>query len=100
MIPPAAQRVHEPTPWSNIPFFPNHLAYRPENLLPPVARYDPEDENSLLGLGGENVDVVTIIQMPREPWPPGREVTEEEEVTKEWSGIHLGVLKMDVGAST
>jgi hypothetical protein len=68
-------------------------------LFPPNARFDVNDPTSLDTLSGEHVEVVTIIQMPREPWPVGREVLEEEEVTKEWSGIHVGVLRMDVGGS-
>ena len=39
---------------------------------------------------------MTIIQMPREPWPADREVAEEEQVVKEWSSIELGMVKMSV----
>lgn len=36
--------------------------------------------------------------MPMPPWPAGREVSEEEEVGKEWGGIELGMVRMDVGS--
>jgi hypothetical protein len=51
---------------------------------------------SLDALNGEYVEVMTIIQMPKPAWPEEREVPEEEEVIKEWNGIELGVMKIDV----
>lgn len=81
---------------SAIPYFPNHLAYRAESLLPPPSRFQADNMESLGGLDGEHVEVLTIIQMPKEAWPEGREVPEEEEVMKEWAGIELGSMKIDV----
>ncbi|WWC87675.1 uncharacterized protein L201_002566 [Kwoniella dendrophila CBS 6074] len=37
--PPPPEHKIEPIPWSNIPFFPNHLAYRPESLLPTPSKF-------------------------------------------------------------
>jgi len=55
--------------------------------------------SSLDGLAGERVEVLTIIQMPTPPWPAERQVSVEEEVIKEWSGIELGMVRMDVSAA-
>lgn len=97
IIPPSEKLTTEPPPFSPIPYFPNHLAYRPDSLLPPPSRFKAESPETLNGLSGEEVEILTIIQMPREPWPEGREVAEEEEVVKEWSNIELGLVKIGVG---
>lgn len=88
-----------PPPASTLPYFPNHLAYKAESLLPPPSRFKADNPDSLEGLDGEHVEVLTIIQMPKENWPEGREVPEEEEVMKEWAGIELGSMKIDVSSS-
>ena len=96
IIPPVEERRHDPPPVSSLTYFPNHLAYRPDSLFPPPSRFTADSLSSLDGLAGERVEVLTIIQMPTPPWPAGREVSEEEEVIKEWSGIELGMVRMDV----
>jgi hypothetical protein len=54
----------------------------------------------LEALGGEHVDVVTMIRMPEpEQTRTAREEEGEEdgmEVLREWGGVCLGVMRVDV----
>lgn len=81
---------------SPLPFFPNHLAYRPESLIPPPPKFSADDMAGLSGLAGDYVDVATIIRMPYPQWPADREVSEEEAVFQEWVGAELGVTSLEV----
>ena len=83
-------------PQSDLKFFPNHLAYRQTAFAPPPARFVGDRPETLEGLAGETVDVVTIVRMPGEVWPADREVREGEEVVREWVGVELGIVSVEV----
>ncbi|WWC60103.1 uncharacterized protein I303_102667 [Kwoniella dejecticola CBS 10117] len=101
----------EPIPISSIPFFPNHLAYRPESLIPPPSKFvnstnDPSVLNELIN---EHLEVITIIKMPippeqrpkSKPQPPGlNDEDDTEGVVREWGGIELGITHLGVGHGT
>lgn len=94
---PAHQPKHSepPIPHSDMPFFPNHLAYRATALLPPPARFDPTNPASLDQLEREQVDVVAMIRMPQQA--NSKALEEGEEVIREWAGMEVGIVRMDVG---
>lgn len=79
-----------------MPFFPNHLAYRATALVPPPARFDPLNPSSIEQLEKEQVDVVAMIRMPQQA--NSKEVEEGEEVIREWAGMEVGIVRMDVGS--
>jgi hypothetical protein len=83
-----------PLPTSDLPFFPNHLAYRPAAFLPPPSRFTQATPETLEQLRGEDVDIVTIIRMPMRD--PQREPEEGEEVLREWGGVEFGIARMEV----
>lgn len=89
-IPPS----QTPLPQSDLPFFPNHLAYRPTALQAPPARFNMYQPESIDQLHGEDVDIITVIRMPMRD--PQREVEEGEEVLREWGGVELGIARMEV----
>ncbi|WVW79936.1 hypothetical protein I302_101907 [Kwoniella bestiolae CBS 10118] len=109
IIPPKpAQPTVPPIPFSSLPFFPNHLAYRPESLVPPPSKFvdcssDPKVLNELIN---ERIEIVTIIKMPippdQQPKPRpagGVEVDDEddpESIVREWNGIELGITHASV----
>ncbi|ORY27492.1 hypothetical protein BCR39DRAFT_469318 [Naematelia encephala] len=97
IIPPKTETgTPDPAPVSALPFFPNHLAYRPESLLPPPPRFTADRPGTLDGLEGECVDVVTLIRMPMQDWAGGKSNPEGEEVTKLWGGAEIGITRLDV----
>jgi hypothetical protein len=65
-------------------------------LLPPPSRFSGAQPESLDQLGGESVEVLTIIKMPSEDWPESRPVDETEEVVKEWAAMEIGIARLDV----
>lgn len=83
-----------PIPHSELPFFPNHLAYRATALQPAPARFDINQPETLEQIYGEEVDIVTVIRMPMRD--PQREPEEGEEVLREWGGVELGIARMEV----
>ena len=86
--------AEEPMPQSDLPFFPNHLAYRPAVFAPQPARFNIVNDEVLHQLRGEDVDIVTVIRMPvRESQ---REPEEGEEVIREWGGVEFGIARMEV----
>lgn len=98
LIPPRPlNQPVEPIEVSPLPFFPNHLAYRPESLVPPPPKFTAADPDSLDGLVDETLDVVAIVRMPGEEWPSDKPVDENEEVVKEWAGIELGIVTLHIG---
>ena len=97
MIPPVEPVAVQPIPKSTLKYFPNHLAYRPDDLLPPPSRFRADEPSTLDGLNGERLEILAIIQMPTEPWPVGKEVNEEEQVIREWGGVEIGISKLGVG---
>lgn len=110
IIPPSAGPIEEaPIPASSLSYFPHHLAYRAETLMPSPSPYIANPE----GLGGQNVDVVTIIRMPmpegmyvrraesgaRGGTAVGEDEDEDEDmeaVVREWGGMELGIMKVGV----
>lgn len=114
IIPPQPTELPSslPLPVSNLKFFPKHLAYRPEDLLPPPLVWGGEDMDNekrtkqMEGLKGKVVDVVTMIRMPepetataeRNRNISGDEEEEEDgqEVLREWGGVCLGVVRMGI----
>ncbi|WVR03992.1 hypothetical protein IAU60_000991 [Kwoniella sp. DSM 27419] len=100
VIPP---RPPQPAPlpvlMSDLPFFPNHLAYRPESLFVPTSQFaNPSDSKVLDGLVGGKVDLVTVIRMPMplSNRDRQREPEEGEEVIEEWGGVELGIVEVTV----
>lgn len=83
-----------PIPQSELPFFPNHLAYRPNSLMPAPSRFSMNQPETIDQLCGEEVDIVAVIRMPMRD--PQREVEEGEEVLREWGGVELGIARMEV----
>lgn len=86
----------EPVPVSTLRYFPQSLAYRAEMYDPPPAV--PEDVHELVGT---QVDVGVLVRMPV-PERPFREPTTQEEedgVVREWEGVELGVLAVNVVSS-
>jgi hypothetical protein len=79
-----------------MPFFPNHLAYRATALQPPPARFDPNNVDSLNQLDREQVDIVAMIRMPQQA--NSKEVEEGEEIIREWAGMEVGIVRMDVAS--
>ncbi len=97
IIPPRLAPAEEaPVPHSDLPFFPNHLAYRPSSLLPLPARFATNQPETLNELAGDLVAVITIIRMPGQPWPADMEVEESQEVLHGWGGVELGIANMEV----
>ncbi|WVQ79050.1 hypothetical protein IAT38_001143 [Cryptococcus sp. DSM 104549] len=103
--PPPPRQAHQPIELSPLPFFPNHLAYRPSSLRPPPARFTGLAADNLAPLeqlAGGGVEVVTIIRMPAPESTrvrierSGEEEEDGEEVIREWGGIELGIAKMGV----
>ena len=88
-----------PVPHSELSYFPNHLAYRPSSFAPTPARLVSDAPETLDQLSGEHVDVLTIIRMPGQSWPEDREVNESEEVVKEWGGMEMGIVKLQVNGA-
>ncbi|WWC68826.1 uncharacterized protein I206_102761 [Kwoniella pini CBS 10737] len=106
MIPPKSKVPSiEPIPISNIPFFPNHLAYRPESLMPTPDKFsnsssDPSILNELIN---DHIDIITIIQMPippnQKPKPRPIGIDDEDDtegVVREWGGIELGITHLGI----
>lgn len=95
IIPQASAPPSEsPIPQSELPFFPNHLAYRATQLQPAPARFNIHQPETIDQLYGEQVDIVTVIRMPTRD--PQREAEEGEEVLREWGGVELGIARMEV----
>lgn len=114
---PTGPVVDAPLPKSTLKYFPGHLAYRPEDLLPPPLVWGGEGvpkekmAEQLEGLRGAQVDLVTMIRMPESPEvvqarergartrrEEGDDEDEDdaEEVVREWGGMCLGVVRMGV----
>jgi hypothetical protein len=102
LIPPSAPLARGPAPRSPLTFFPNNLAYRPEDLLPPPSKWSADRPETLDALPGERVDVVALVRMPVPP-EAARELREGEEdgeeVLREWGGVVLGVVSVGVTAA-
>ncbi|WWD16693.1 hypothetical protein CI109_101123 [Kwoniella shandongensis] len=99
--PPPTVAPTEPIPISPLPYFPNHLAYRPQSMQPLPTRFDDlSDLSRLHQLEGETVEVITIVRMPappmtRRPPHPGDD-DEGQEIMMEWSGVEIGIAEMEV----
>ncbi|KAK4687424.1 hypothetical protein P7C73_g2691, partial [Tremellales sp. Uapishka_1] len=86
-----------PNPKSNLPYFPNHLAYLPANLMPTPSRFISEDASCLDNLGGERIDLITIIRMPQEERErTGQVEVEGEDISNEWGGVEFGIVRIGV----
>lgn len=85
-----------PVPQSNIPYFPNHLAYRSTALQAPPARFHTDNLDTINQLEREQVDVVAMIRMPQREMTTDPE--EGEEVIREWGGMEVGIVRMDVAS--
>ncbi|WWC99111.1 hypothetical protein V866_006006 [Kwoniella sp. B9012] len=108
IIPPKpTEPTLQPIPFSSLPFFPNHLAYRPESLVPPPSKFldcssDPKILNELVN---DRIEIVTIIKMPSPASeyesPPNRTYDEDdpESIIREWNGIELGITSATVSSS-
>lgn len=100
VIPPQASAITIEPVHSTVKQFPLHLAYRPSDLLPPPSVWDNPNSSKLEVLGGEHVDVVTMIRMPEpDQMQKVRDEENEEdgmEVLREWGGVCLGVMRVDV----
>nr|ODN85222.1 hypothetical protein L203_05175 [Cryptococcus depauperatus CBS 7841] len=91
--PPEAPAI----PKSTIPFFPNHLAYRPESFIPPPARFDQTGVSNLDMLDsliGEEIQVAAVVRMPAPTWVGTSAQDESEHVLKEWGGIEIGIATL------
>ncbi|WRT65510.1 uncharacterized protein IL334_002454 [Kwoniella shivajii] len=105
IIPPTTKEdTTPPVPFSSLPYFPNHLAYRPESLIPVASKFTNISDPSILNeLVGEQVEVVTVIRMPMPPEfnTQRRNVHEgddddSEDVIREWAGVELGITSIGV----
>ncbi|KAK6907148.1 hypothetical protein I203_101138 [Kwoniella mangroviensis CBS 8507] len=109
IIPPkSTEPTLQPIPFSSLPFFPNHLAYRPESLTPPPSKFldcssDPKILNELVN---DRIEIVTIIKMPSatptsDPPPrrPDEDEDDPESIIREWNGIELGITSATVSSS-
>ena len=50
------------------------------------------------GLDGESVDIITIIRMPGQTWSQDGQVEEREQSLKDWNGVELGIVSLQVGS--
>ncbi|KAK8861401.1 hypothetical protein IAR55_002220 [Kwoniella newhampshirensis] len=102
--PPPPAEPTEPIPISALPYFPNHLAYRPQALVPPPARFEDVLDPTLIDqLRGDKVEVITIVRMPAPPpisrrreRSAGEAEDDGQEIMNEWGGVELGIAEMEV----
>lgn len=92
LAPPREEPKPEDKPISTVPFFPNHLAYRPESLIPLQPMFPSEDPEAVRRLAGKNVRVAVLLKMPT--LRKSSEVEENEEVLREWEGVQLGIASV------
>jgi hypothetical protein len=90
----ASAPAEPPIPTSTLPYFPNHLAYRPAAIAPAPARFNIVNDETLEQMRGEEVDIITVIRMPTRD--VRREPEEGEEVLMEWGGVEFGIATMEV----